>query len=108
MTIREVLILASAKKSKKKIGGSHAFFLEIIKQRLFSKAAKYRAMPEAFFFFFFFQIKALLSLKNAWLPQMSFFDTKSTWEVLLSINSLTPRKNIPVLVATTHRKSHRK
>ena len=27
---------------------------------------------------FFFQIEALLSLKNAWLPQILFLDTKST------------------------------
>ena len=26
----------------------------------------------------FFQIEALLSLKNAWLPQIFFLDTKST------------------------------
>ena len=30
---------------------------------------------------FFFQIEALLSLKNAWLPQIFFLDTKSTSEL---------------------------
>ena len=53
-----------------------------------------------------FQIKieALLSLKNAWLPPIFFLDTKSTCRVLLSPHSFKPRKNIPVLVGTTHRK----
>ena len=50
------------------------------------------------------QIEALLSLKNAWLPQIFFSDTKSTWHFLLSPHSFKPRKNIPVLVGTTHRK----
>ena len=52
----------------------------------------------------FFQIEALLSLKNEWLPQIFFLDTKNTCSVLLSPHSLKPRKNIPVLVGTTHRK----
>ena len=52
----------------------------------------------------FFQIEALLSLKNAWLPQTFFLDTKSTCQVLLSPHSFKPRKNIPVSVSTTHRK----
>ena len=34
--------------------------------------------------FFFFQIEALLSLENAWLPPIFFLDTKSTRQVLLS------------------------
>ena len=53
----------------------------------------------------FFQIEALLSLKNAWLPPIFFLDTKSTFLVLLSPHSFKPRKNIPVLVGITHRKS---
>ena len=40
----------------------------------------------------FFQIEALLPLKNSWLP------------ILLSPHSFKPRKIIPVLVGTTHRK----
>ena len=51
---------------------------------------------------FFSQIEAFLSLKNAWLPQIFFSDTKSTWWVLLSPHRFKPRKNIPVLVDTTH------
>ena len=47
----------------------------------------------------FFQIEALLSLKNAWLPPIFFLDTKST-----SLHSFKPHKNIPGLVGTTHRK----
>ena len=53
---------------------------------------------------FFPQIEALLSLKNAWLPQIFFLDTKSTYKVLLSPHRVKPRKNIPVLVGTTYRK----
>ena len=52
----------------------------------------------------FFQIDALLSLKNAWLPPIFFLDTKITCQVLLSPHSFKARKNIPVLVGTTHRK----
>ena len=33
-----------------------------------------------------------------------FLDTKSTYQVLLSPYSFKPRKTIPVLVATTHKK----
>ena len=51
-----------------------------------------------------FQTEALLSLKNAWLPTISFLDTKSTCQVLLSPNTFKPRKNIPELVGITHRK----
>ena len=51
-----------------------------------------------------FQIEALLSLKNTWLPQIILFlDTKNTCQVLLSLHSFKPRKNIPVLLGTTHR-----
>ena len=52
-----------------------------------------------------FQIEALLSLKNAWLPPIFLLDTKSTCQVLLSPHSFEPRKNTPVLKSTTHRKS---
>ena len=48
-----------------------------------------------------FQIEALLSLKNAWLPPVFFWDTKSTCSVLLSLHNFKPRKNIPVLAGTT-------
>ena len=40
----------------------------------------------------------------ALLPPIFFLDTKSTSYVLLSLHSFAPRKNIPVLVSTTHRK----
>ena len=53
----------------------------------------------------FFQIEALLSLKNDWLPQIFFLDTKSTGLVLLPPHGFKPHKNIPVLVDITHRKS---
>ena len=53
----------------------------------------------------FFQIEALLSLKNAWFPPIPFLDTKITCLVLLSPHSFKARKNIPVIVGTTHRKS---
>ena len=36
-------------KSKKKIGDNHAFFLEIIKEQLFQKTVKYKAMYDIFF-----------------------------------------------------------
>ena len=51
-----------------------------------------------------FKIEAFLSLKNAWLPPIFFLDTKNTCWVLLSPHNFKPRKNIPVLVDTTHRK----
>ena len=51
-----------------------------------------------------FQIEALLSLKNAWLPPIFLLDTESTCLFLLSPHSFKPGKNIPVLVGTTHRK----
>ena len=54
---------------------------------------------------FFFQIEALLSLKNACLPPISFSDTKSTCLVPASPHSFKPRKNIPVLVSATHREA---
>ena len=48
--------------------------------------------------------EALLSLKNVWLPQIFFLDTKITCQVLLSLHSFKPHKNISVLVGTTYRK----
>ena len=79
MTMREKQITwKGLLESKKKIGGNHAF-LEISKQQLFEIAVKYKAMYGVFlFFFFFFQIDALLSPKNAWLPPIFFLDSKST------------------------------
>ena len=56
---------------------------------------------------FFFQIEALLSLKNAWLPQISFFgflDTKSTCQVLLSPpHSFKLRKKYPCISRLTQK-----
>ena len=56
-----------------------------------------------------FQIEALLSLKNAWLSQIFVFGYQ---EHLLQTNckfyflthSFKLRKNMPVLIGTTHRK----
>ena len=53
---------------------------------------------------FFPKFEAKLSLKNAWLPPIFFWDTKSTCQVLLSPCSFKQRKNIPVLEGTTHGK----
>ena len=52
------------------------------------------------------QIEAKLSLKNAWLPPVFLFDTKTTYRDLpvLSLDSFKLRKNIPVLVSITDRK----
>ena len=47
---------------------------------------------------FSFQIKAQLSLKNAWLPPIFFLDSDSPCYNLLYPRSLKPRKNIVVLV----------
>ena len=55
--------------SKKKIGGNHAFFLEIIKQPEFQKEPKYKTMCGIFS-----QIEDKLSLKNAWLLSLFFID----------------------------------
>ena len=54
--------------------GVTTHFLEIIKQQLFQKTVKYKAM-----YGIFSQIEALLSLKNAWLPLIFSLDTKSTY-----------------------------
>ena len=53
---------------------------------------------------FFFSKLKLYYLNIAWLPQNFVLDTKGTCQVLLSPHSFKPRKNIPVLVGTTHRK----
>ena len=53
-------------------------------------------------------IEALISLKNARLLPIFVLDTKSTCYVvylLLSPHKFKPRKNISVLVGTTHRKT---
>ena len=47
---------------------------EINKQQYFIKEVKYQKMYGVFFF----EIEALLSLKNTWLPAIFFLDTKST------------------------------
>ena len=58
--------------SKRKLGLT-THFLEIIKQQLFQKAVKYKAMYGVFI-----QIEVSLSLKNVWLPQIFFLNTKSS------------------------------
>ena len=60
-------------KSKKKIGGNHAFFKDnsLI---IFVKYFKYKAMYGVLS-----QIEAQLSLKNAWLPPIFFLDAKNTY-----------------------------
>ena len=55
--------------SKKKIGGNHPFFLEIIKQPELQKKPKYKTMCGIFS-----QIEHKLSLKNAWLLSVFFID----------------------------------
>ena len=52
----------------------------------------------------FFSKLKLCNLWNTFLTQMFFLDTKRTWQVLLSLHSFKPRKNIPVLVGSTYRK----
>ena len=73
-------------------------FLEIIKQQLFYKPENTKQCMA-----FFFHIEALLSLKNAWLPQIFSFDTKGTCQALLSLHNFKLHKNIPVLGCTTNR-----
>ena len=73
MTIREKPILAKTLRIQNENWGLTTHFLEIIKEQLFSKkAVKYKTMSGVFFF----QIEALLSLKNAWLPPIFFWDKK--------------------------------
>ena len=71
--MREKQILARAIEIHKENWGSPRTFRH--KQQLFQKAVKYKVMYGVFFFF---QIQALLSLKNAWLPPIFFLDTEST------------------------------
>ena len=51
------------------------------------------------------QNEAYLSLKNAWLPHIFFFDTNGTYKDLLSTDSFKPRKNNTVFVSITDRKT---
>ena len=53
---------------------------------------------------FFLKLKLNYLSKNA-LPPISFLDTKSTYQDLLSPDSFKPRKNIPVLVSIGDKKS---
>ena len=53
---------------------------------------------------FFLKLKLTYLSKNAWLPQIFFLDTKTTYFYLVSPDSFKPRKNIPVLVSITDRK----
>ena len=71
--MREKQILVAAIEIQKRKLRLTTHFLEIIKQQLFKKLVKYKAMYGAFF-----QIETLLSLKNAWLPPLFFLDTKIT------------------------------
>ena len=52
----------------------------------------------------FSQIEHKLSLKNAWLLPIFFIDYYGTCQGLFSPQKFKPRKNMPVLVGTTHRK----
>ena len=75
-------------------------FLEKIKQQLFSKAVKYKAM-----YGIFSKSKLYYLRKMHGYPQFSFWIPRTlAIKVLLSPNSFKLRKNIPVLVGTTHRK----
>ena len=107
MAMREKQITAGAIGIQKENWGNHAFFRDnlatITLQNSKIQSNVWRFFL-SFFFFFFLQIEGLLSQKNAWLPQIFILETKSTCEVLLSPHSFKPRKNIPVLVGTTHRK----
>ena len=47
-----------------------------------------------------FQIEAQLSLKNAWLPPISFWIPRSVAKFFL----FEPRKNIAVLISNSNRK----
>ena len=76
MTLREKQILARAIENPKRKLGVTTHFLEIIKQQIIVLASinlKYKAI-----YGIFFQIEALLSLKNAWLPPIFILDTKNT------------------------------
>ena len=71
MTMRGKQILARAIEIQEKIGGT-THFLEIIIATTALKSSKIQSN-----IWFFSQIEASLPLKNAWLPQMFFLDTKS-------------------------------
>ena len=58
---------------KRKLGVT-THFSEIIKATIILK----RIVKNKAMYGVFFQIEALLSMKNAWLPQNFFLDTKST------------------------------
>ena len=60
-------------KSKKKIGGNHAFFKDNL-STIFAKSFKLQAMYDVLY-----QTEAQLSLKNALLPPIFFLDSKSTY-----------------------------
>ena len=83
--------------NQKRKFGLTMHILEIIKQHVFLKTVKYRALWR----FFFFKLKFYYLWKTHGCPKFSFLST--CW-VLLSPLSFKPRKNIPVLVGTTHRK----
>ena len=92
--MREKQILVRATGIQKENWGLAGHFLEIIKQQLFQKAVKYKAMYDIFpNLSFVISEKCLVT---------NFLDTKRTWSVLLSPH--IPRKNIPVLEGITHRK----
>ena len=99
MLLLNPLGLVSFLKSKKKIGGNHAFFKDN-SRTIFVKSFKIKAMYGVLS-----QIEAQLSLKNAWLPPIFFLDTNNTYQDLLSLHNFKQRKNIPVLVSITDRKS---
>ena len=74
MTMRGKQILGRAIEIQKENWGNQAFFRDN-KARIILKdcLVKYKAMDGVFL-----QIEALLSLKNAWLTQIFFLDTKGT------------------------------
>ena len=72
MTMREKQILLRAVEIQKENWGNHAFFRDN-EATIILKSSKIQGNVWRFFF----QIEAL-SLKNAWLPQIFFLDTKST------------------------------
>ena len=79
---------------------SLALILFMTTKQLFKKNSKIQSNVWRVFFF---QIEALLSLKNVWLPQKFFLDTKSTsGYVLLFPHIFKPRKNIPAGISRHH------
>ena len=73
MTMREKQILVRAIEIQKENGGKHTFFKDK-RAKIILKSSKIQSNVWRFFF----QIEALVSLKNAWLPPIFFLDTKST------------------------------